>query len=107
MNLFKSAHGSAYSRRKLNCLTPPLPPPQGGEVLAAGRARGAGREKLRLLRAHKRNGADARVQGTLCRASPALDPRILPGRSVAGVLAQNQLKTRWQMRIERLLFYES
>ncbi|KAF1054024.1 MAG: hypothetical protein GAK41_00683 [Burkholderia gladioli] len=40
-----------------NGIFPPLAPPQGGEVLAAGRAR-------RFLR----------IKGSLRRASPALDP---------------------------------
>ncbi|KAF1031472.1 MAG: Long-chain-aldehyde dehydrogenase [Burkholderia lata] len=57
-----------------NGIFPPLAPPQGGEVLAAGRARGPGGARLCLARALKRARRFLRIQGSLRRASPALDP---------------------------------
>ncbi|KAF1054159.1 MAG: hypothetical protein GAK41_00660 [Burkholderia gladioli] len=51
-----------------------LAPPQGGEVLAAGRVRGPGGAKLCLARALKRARRFLRIKGSLRRASPALDP---------------------------------
>ncbi|KAF1053477.1 MAG: Arabinose import ATP-binding protein AraG [Burkholderia gladioli] len=57
-----------------NGIFPPLVPPQGGEVLAAGRARGPGGARLCLARALKRARRFLRIKGSLRRASPALDP---------------------------------
>ncbi|KAF1056384.1 MAG: Cell division protein FtsL [Burkholderia gladioli] len=57
-----------------NGIFPPLAPPQGGEVLAAGRARGPGGARLFLARALKRARRFLRIKGSLRRASPALDP---------------------------------
>ncbi|KAF1030835.1 MAG: NADH-quinone oxidoreductase subunit M [Burkholderia lata] len=58
-----------------NGIFPPLAPPQGGEVLAAGRARGPGGARLCLARALKRARRFLRIKkGSLRRASPALDP---------------------------------
>ncbi|KAF1051356.1 MAG: Glutamate/aspartate import permease protein GltK [Burkholderia gladioli] len=57
-----------------NGIFPPLAPPQGGEVLAAGRARGPGGARLCLARALKRSRRFLRIKGSLRRASPALDP---------------------------------
>ncbi|KAF1055821.1 MAG: hypothetical protein GAK41_00306 [Burkholderia gladioli] len=57
-----------------NGIFPPLAPPQGGEVLAAGRAMGPGGARLCLARALKRARRFLRVKGSLRRASPALDP---------------------------------
>ncbi|KAF1051855.1 MAG: hypothetical protein GAK41_01213 [Burkholderia gladioli] len=58
-----------------NGIFPPLAPPQGGEVLAAGRARGPGGARLCLARALKRARRFLRIKGSLRRASPALDPK--------------------------------
>ncbi|KAF1054900.1 MAG: hypothetical protein GAK41_00498 [Burkholderia gladioli] len=57
-----------------NGIFPPLAPPQGGEVLAAGRARGPGGARLCLARALKRARRFLRIKGSLRRASPTLDP---------------------------------
>ncbi|KAF1051155.1 MAG: Multidrug resistance protein MdtE [Burkholderia gladioli] len=57
-----------------NGIFPPLAPPQGGEVLASGRARGPGGARLCLARALKRARRFLRIKGSLRRASPAFDP---------------------------------
>ena len=61
----------------------PSPAPEGGEVLAAGRARGPAAKSRNQPQALERTGVSDAVKGTLRRASPALD-RALNARNAAG-----------------------
>lgn len=57
--------------------SPPLTPLQGGEVLAAGRARGPSAARRCLPQGLERKSETVRVKGSLRRAAPALDPANL------------------------------
>ena len=61
----------------------PSPAPEGGEVLAAGRARGPAAKSRNQPQALERTGVSDAVKGTLRRALPALD-RALNARNTAG-----------------------
>jgi hypothetical protein len=99
MKRFKPAQDAPYWRWKQTGTAPPLaPPPWGGEVLAAGRARGQAAKALPAP-ARKRTGVAACVQGALRRALPALDPRRYP----VNLLPESTQKCgedRWQIRID-------
>ena len=62
-------------------ISPPLAPPQGGEVLSAGRARGQAAQGL-PARALQRIGADMGIKGSRCRASAPLTRMPAPAKPV-------------------------
>ena len=61
----------------------PGPAPEGGEVLAAGRARALAAKSRNQPQALERIGVSDALKGTLRRASPALDRALNAGNTAA------------------------
>jgi hypothetical protein len=74
----------------------PGPAPEGGEVLAAGRARALAAKSRNQPQALERIGVSDALKGTLRRAPPALD-RVLNAATPLVGIAEHLLPHRWKV----------